>query len=164
LRATLGAIRAPLEEEGILVLGHGVDGTPKQLKAALRENAQTVLLGTASFWEGIDVPGEALSVLAIARLPFNVPTDPVFSARSALFDDPFNQYAIPQAAIRFKQGFGRLIRSRGDRGVVVVFDKRVQTKRYGSTFLNSVPACTVVRGLSRDLPAAVARWLNQCSE
>jgi DNA polymerase-3 subunit epsilon/ATP-dependent DNA helicase DinG len=164
LRATLEAIRAPLEEQGILVLGHGVDGTPKQLKAALRENAQTVLLGTASFWEGIDVPGEALSVLAIARLPFNVPTDPVFSARSALFDDPFNQYAIPQAAIRFKQGFGRLIRSRGDRGVVVVFDKRVQTKRYGSTFLNSVPECTVVRGLSRDLPAAVARWLNQRSE
>jgi len=164
LRATLAAIRAPLEEEGILVLGHGVDGSPKQLQAALRENPATVILGTASFWEGIDVVGEALSVLAIARLPFNVPTDPVFSARSALFDDPFNQYAIPQAAIRFKQGFGRLIRSKDDRGVVVIFDKRVQSKRYGATFLESVPECTVRRGLAKDMPAAVTRWLDRAPE
>jgi DNA polymerase-3 subunit epsilon/ATP-dependent DNA helicase DinG len=163
LRATLAAIRAPLEDEGILVLGHGVDGSPKQLQAVLRENRATVLLGTASFWEGIDVVGEALSVLAIARLPFNVPTDPIFSARSALFDDPFDQYAIPQAAIRFKQGFGRLIRSRDDRGAVVMFDKRLQTKRYGSAFLDSIPQCTVLRGPSRDMPATVARWLDRRS-
>jgi len=160
LRATQAAIQTPLEEEGILVLGHGIDGSPKQLQATFKENPEIVLLGTASFWEGIDIVGDALSVLVIARLPFNVPTDPVFAARSELFDDPFNQYTIPQAAIRFKQGFGRLIRSKNDRGVLVILDKRLQTKRYGSAFLDSIPQCTVVRGSSRELPLKVARWLG----
>ena len=164
LRKTLAAIRGPLEEDGILVLGHGVDGSPKQLQAVLRENPATVILGSASFWEGIDVVGEALSVLVMARLPFNVPSDPVFAARSALFDDPFSQYAIPQAAIRFKQGFGRLIRSREDRGALVIFDNRLQTKRYGPTFLDSVPQCTLVRGTCRDMPATISRWLDRSSE
>ena len=164
LRATQDAIQSPLEEEGILVLGHGVDGSPKQLQAAFKENPETVLLGASSFWEGIDVVGDTLSVLVIARLPFNVPTDPVFSARSELYDDPFNQYAVPQAAIRFKQGFGRLIRSKDDRGVVVIFDKRLQTRKYGSVFINSIPQCTVVRGPARELPARAARWLGWDSE
>ncbi len=141
-----------------------MDGSPKQLQSILKENRATVLLGTSSFWEGIDVVGEALSLLVIAKLPFNVPTDPIFSARSALFDDPFNQYAIPQAAIRFKQGFGRLIRSKDDRGVAVIFDKRLQTKRYGSAFLDSIPRCSVSRGSAQDLPATVARWLDGGSE
>lgn len=161
LRATHAAIQGPLEEEGILVLGQWVDGPPKQLQATLKANAETVLLGTASFWEGIDVVGEALSVLVIARLPFNVPTEPIFAARSELCDDPFNQYTIPQAAIRFKQGFGRLIRSKNDRGALVIFDRRLQTKRYGSAFLDSIPLCTVVRGSSRELPSRVARWLGR---
>ncbi len=161
LRTTQAAIRGPLEQEGILVLGQGVDGSPRQLQAALKANPETVLLGTASFWEGIDVVGEALSVLVIARLPFNVPTDPIFAARSELLDDPFNQYAIPQAAIRFKQGFGRLIRSKNDRGALVIFDKRLQTKGYGSAFLDSIPLCNVVRGSSRELPSRVARWLGR---
>lgn len=159
LRATQAAIQAPLEEEGILVLGQGVDGSPKQLLATFKTNPQTVLLGTASLWEGVDVVGEALSVLVIARLPFNVPTEPIFAARSELFDDPFNQYALPQAALRFKQGFGRLIRSKNDRGVMVIVDSRLQTKQYGSAFLDSIPLCTVVRGSSGDLPATVAGWL-----
>ncbi len=161
LRTTQAAIQGPLEEEGILVLGQGVDGSPKQLQATLKANPETVLLGTASFWEGIDVAGDALSVLVIARLPFNVPTEPLFAARSGLFDDPFNQYAVPQAAIRFKQGFGRLIRSKNDRGALVIFDKRLQTKRYGSAFLDSIPLCNVVRGSSRELPSRVARWLGR---
>jgi DNA polymerase-3 subunit epsilon/ATP-dependent DNA helicase DinG len=160
LRTTQAAIQAPLEEEGILVLGQGVDGSPKQLQATFKANPETVLLGAASFWEGIDVVGDALSILVIARLPFNVPTDPIFAARSALFDDPFNQYAIPQATIRFKQGFGRLIRSKSDRGVLVVFDRRLQTMNYGSAFLDSIPLCTVVRGSSHELPSRVARWLG----
>ncbi len=160
LRATQSAIQAPLEEEGILVLGQGVDGSPKQLLAAFKSNPQTVLLGTSSLWEGIDVVGEALSVLVIARLPFSVPTDPIFSARCELFDNPFNQYAIPQATIRFKQGFGRLIRSKTDRGAVVILDRRLQTKRYGSIFFDSIPQCTLVKGSSRDLPATVLGWLQ----
>jgi len=160
LRNTQNAIQAPLEAEGILVLGQGVDGSPKQLLNAFKSNPQTVLLGTASLWEGIDVVGEALSVLVIARLPFSVPTEPIFSARCELFDDPFNQYAIPQATIRFKQGFGRLIRSKTDRGAVIILDRRLQTKRYGSVFFDSIPQCTLVKGSSHDLPATVLGWLN----
>jgi DNA polymerase-3 subunit epsilon/ATP-dependent DNA helicase DinG len=159
LRATHAAVRPPLEEEGVLVLGHGIDGSPKQLLQALRENPRTVLLGTASFWEGVDVVGEALSLLVMARLPFTVPTDPVFVARSGLYDQPFNQYALPQAVLRFKQGFGRLIRRKTDRGVVVVLDRRVRSRRYGSAFLRSLPPCTVREEPLRNLPRAVADWL-----
>jgi DNA polymerase-3 subunit epsilon/ATP-dependent DNA helicase DinG len=150
-----------LEEEGILVLGQGVDGSPKKLLAAFKSNPQTVLLGTASLWEGIDVVGEALSVLVIAKLPFSVPTEPIFSARSELFDDPFNQYAIPLATIRFKQGFGRLIRSKTDRGAVVILDRRLQTKGYRSAFFDSIPQCTVVKGSSHDLPDTVLGWFKR---
>ncbi len=161
LKATQAAIQTPLEQEGILVMGQGVDGSPKQLINAFKANPQSVLLGTASFWEGIDIVGDALSILVITRLPFNVPTEPVYAARSRLFDDPFNQYGLPQAALRFKQGFGRLIRSKDDRGAVIIFDKRLQTKRYGSAFLDSIPLCTVVRGSSRELPSFVLRWLER---
>jgi DNA polymerase-3 subunit epsilon/ATP-dependent DNA helicase DinG len=163
LRATHAAIQAPLEEEGILVMGQGVSGSPKQLVAALKANPDTAVLGASSLWEGIDIVGEALSVLVIAKLPFNVPTDPVFAARCEMFDDPFNEYGIPQAAIRFKQGFGRLIRSRNDRGVVVVVDRRVQSKKYGSAFMESIPLCTVVRGPSHRLPDAIRGWLDRPS-
>jgi DNA polymerase-3 subunit epsilon/ATP-dependent DNA helicase DinG len=159
LRATHAAIRPPLEEDGILVLGHGIDGSPKQLLQALRENPRTVLLGTASFWEGVDVVGEALSLLVMARLPFTVPTDPVFVARSELYDQPFNQYALPQAVLRFKQGFGRLIRRKTDRGVVAVLDRRIRSRGYGSAFLRSLPPCTVREEPLRNLPRAVADWL-----
>ncbi len=160
LRTTYTAIKASLEEEGILVLGQGIDGSPKQLLNSFKANPQSLLLGTASLWEGIDVVGKALSVLVMARLPFNVPTDPVFSARCELFDDPFNQYALPQAALRFKQGFGRLIRSRHDRGVMVVLDRRLQTKPYGVVFLQSLPRCTVRSGRLRQMPQEVVQWLG----
>jgi len=160
LKATQGAIQTPLEEEGILVLGQGVNGSPKQLLATFRTNPRTVILGTASLWEGIDVVGEALSVLVIVRLPFNVPTEPVFAARSELFDDSFNQYSLPQAVLRFKQGFGRLIRSKTDRGAMAVLDSRLCSSQYGSAFLDSIPLCTVIKGSSSDLPTTVAGWLN----
>ncbi|MFC1944294.1 ATP-dependent DNA helicase, partial [Chloroflexota bacterium] len=160
LRATQSAIQTPLEEADILVLGHGVDGSPKQLLAAFKSNPKSVLLGTASFWEGVDIVGETLSVLVIARLPFAVPTEPVFAARSETYIDAFNQFALPQAILRFKQGFGRLIRSRGDRGAIVVLDSRLQRKGYGRAFLDSLPPCTVMRGPARNLPAAVTSWLE----
>jgi DNA polymerase-3 subunit epsilon/ATP-dependent DNA helicase DinG len=159
LRATHAAIRSPLEEDGILVLGHGVDGSPKQLLRTLRESPRTVLLGTASFWEGVDVVGEALSLLVVARLPFTVPTEPVFVARSALYEVPFTQYALPQAVLRFKQGFGRLIRRKTDRGVVALLDRRVKGRNYGATFLRSLPPCTVREEPLRNLPRSVADWL-----
>ncbi len=161
LRQTYQSIRQPLQDEGILVLGHKVDGLPRrQLLQTFKTNPKTVLLGAASFWEGVDVVGEALSVLGIARLPFNVPSDPVFAARSEMFEDPFSQYALPQTILRFKQGFGRLIRSKNDRGIVVVLDKRIQTKSYGSAFTRSLPPCTVKLGALNALPGDVARWLE----
>jgi len=120
-----------------------------------------VLIGTASLWEGIDVVGDALSVLVIGRLPFSVPSDPIFAARSEVFDDAFNQFAVPQSVLRFKQGFGRLIRSKTDRGVVVILDQRVTSKAYGRAFLQSLPPCTVRRGPVADLPAAAKAWLDE---
>ena len=116
LRATHRLVSELLQDEAIQVLGQGIDGSARQLVRALQSNPNTVLLGTASFWEGVDIVGEALSLLVMTRLPFNVPSDPVFAARAAMYDDSFAQYALPQAVLRFKQGFGRLIRSKTDTG------------------------------------------------
>lgn len=160
LNAVYNEIKAPLEAEGILVLGHGIDGSPRQMLAALRENPRTVILGTASFWEGVDLAGEALSLLVIVRLPFAVPTDPIYQARSALYDQPFEEYALPQAILRFRQGFGRLIRTKTDRGVLIVLDRRITGRRYGESFLRSLPRCTVRELASRDVPGAVEGWLS----
>lgn len=159
LRATYHSIRSGLEEKGIQVLAQSLDGTARQLITALKESHRTLLLGTASFWEGVDIAGEALSTLMIARLPFPVPVDPIFAARSELYDDPFNQFALPQAILRFKQGFGRLIRHRDDRGSVVVLDRRLLSKSYGEAFLNSLPDCSMSRLPRRDLAESVGRWL-----
>jgi DNA polymerase-3 subunit epsilon/ATP-dependent DNA helicase DinG len=159
LNSVAEAIRAPLESEGILVLAHGTDGTPRQMLSALRENPRTVLLGTASFWEGVDVAGDALSLLVIAKLPFAVPTDPIYQARSALYDEPFDEYALPQAVLRFRQGFGRLIRTKTDRGVLLVLDGRIRGRKYGEAFLRSLPRCSLQEGLSRELPGAIEAWL-----
>ncbi len=161
LRAAYQGIKKQLEDEEILVLGQGIDGAPRQLLAALKERHRTVLLGAASFWEGVDITGEALSLLVIARLPFAVPTDPVFHARSELFDAPFEQYALPQAILRFKQGFGRLIRRKTDRGVLVVLDRRLRSKRYGESFLRSLPPCDLKEAPLRDLPREVTAWLSR---
>ncbi|MBA2362809.1 MAG: hypothetical protein H0V86_04695 [Chloroflexia bacterium] len=159
VQATLKGIQRPLAENDILVLAHG-DGPRHRLLQQFRSNPRTVLLGTRSFWEGVDVVGEALSLLIIAKLPFEVPTDPVFVARSESFEDSFKQYAIPQAILRLKQGFGRLIRSKSDRGVVVALDRRLVTKNYGPTFLRSLPGATFRKGPSRLLPREVERWLD----
>ena len=160
LNAVYDAVKGPLETEGILVLGHGINGSPRQMLAALRENPRTVLLGTASFWEGVDVAGEALSLLVIVRLPFAVPTDPIYQARSALYDEPFEQYALPQAVLRFRQGFGRLIRTKTDRGVLLVLDRRIRARRYGEAFLRSLPRCTLRELPARDVSAAIEAWLG----
>lgn len=161
LRAAYQAIKRQLEEQEILVLGQGIDGAPRQLLANLKQNHRTVILGAASFWEGVDVTGEALSLLIMARLPFSVPSDPVFQARSELFDQPFEQYALPQAILRFKQGFGRLIRRKTDRGVMVVLDRRLRSKKYGDAFLRSLPSCELREMPLRDLAGETTSWLSR---
>jgi DNA polymerase-3 subunit epsilon/ATP-dependent DNA helicase DinG len=117
-------------------------------------------LGAASFWEGIDVVGEALSVLVVARLPFTVPSDPVFAARAEQFEEPFTGYALPQASLRLQQAFGRLIRSQTDRGVLVLLDRRLTTKAYGKALVDSLPGGRVIRAPLADLAAVVGEWLR----
>ena len=160
LRQTHGAILEPLEDRGITVLGQGIDGSRRALIDRFKESPRTVLLGTNSFWEGVDVIGDALSVLVIAKLPFAVPTDPIFAARSEQFADPFGQFSVPQSILRFKQGFGRLIRSREDRGIVVVLDSRLLSKQYGSQFLGSLPHTRVRTGPLKQLPQIADRFLG----
>jgi DNA polymerase-3 subunit epsilon/ATP-dependent DNA helicase DinG len=159
LRVTSQAISRPLSEAGIAVYEQGAGVSRVQLLENFRTVPRSVLLGTRSFWEGIDVVGPALSVLVIVRLPFAVPDDPIFAARSDTFENPFAEYAVPEAILRFRQGFGRLIRTKTDRGVVVILDKRVLTKSYGPMFLNSLPECTQVRSSLVKLPDAAKRWL-----
>jgi ATP-dependent DNA helicase DinG len=160
LRQTAQAITPRLALGDITVYDQS-DGSSRQtLLDGFRTTEKAVLLGTRSFWEGVDIPGDALSGLVIARLPFSVPTDPIFAARSETYTDSFNQYTLPDAVLRFRQGFGRLIRTRTDRGVVAVLDSRVLTKSYGSTFIQALPECRVLYGPLGELPSAAVHWLN----
>ncbi|HTE85341.1 MAG TPA: helicase C-terminal domain-containing protein, partial [Dehalococcoidia bacterium] len=159
LRASYRAIGPALSAKGIRVLAQGIDGTPQDLVGELRADPRTVICGTSSFWEGVDVVGEALSLLVITKLPFSVPSDPVFTARAEQFEQPFRDYALPQAVLRFKQGFGRLIRHRDDRGVVAVLDRRLRSKSYGRVFLKSLPPCTIRDTPTQASGALVLEWL-----
>ncbi len=160
LQKTSDRISPILAQEDIQVYEQGEGASANMLLETFRETDRAVLLGTRAFWEGVDVPGAALSVLVIVKLPFDVPSDPIIAARSETFEDPFYQYALPEAILRFRQGFGRLIRTQTDRGVVVVLDKRVLTKRYGRLFIESLPNCTFKQGLLADLPKLTEKWLN----
>ncbi len=160
LRRTSQAIRPALARFDIHVYEQGEGASPHTLLENFRSADRAVLLGTRAFWEGVDVPGEALSVLAIVKLPFDVPTDPIIAARAETFEDPFNQYQLPEAILRFRQGFGRLIRTQSDRGVVAVLDRRILTKRYGQVFIDSLPPCTKKSGPLSLLPRTAAQWLN----
>ena len=124
------------------ILLHG-NAPRKALLEEFRATPNAVLFGTASFWQGVDVQGEALSCVIIDRLPFAVPSDPVVQARMRAIEEsggrPFFEYQVPEAVLTLKQGFGRLIRSLSDRGVLVLLDPRIRTQRYGQTFLQSLP-------------------------
>jgi DNA polymerase-3 subunit epsilon/ATP-dependent DNA helicase DinG len=160
LNTTYRAITRPLEEEEIVVIAQNLDGSRRQVLETFKTQERTALLGTRSFWEGVDVVGKALSCLVIARLPFSVPSDPIFAARSETFDDSFAQYAVPEAVLRFRQGFGRLIRSKSDRGIVVVLDRRVLSKSYGRIFIESLPPVSKYQGTLEQLPEAAVRWID----
>lgn len=159
LRAAYRGISGPLAADEIMVLGQHMDGSRTQLLNRFRQMDRAVLLGTQSFWEGIDVPGPALSCLAITRLPFPVPTDPVHEARAERYANPFQEYFLPQAVLQFRQGFGRLIRGMDDRGVIALLDSRLYHRSYGETFLNSLPSLDLRIGPVRDLPPLAGRWL-----
>jgi DNA polymerase-3 subunit epsilon/ATP-dependent DNA helicase DinG len=160
LRRTAAAIFPALNSNGILVLEQSRGVSRHALLDSFRTAESAILLGTRSFWEGVDVPGEALSALALVRLPFDVPSDPVIAARAETYDSPFSEYSLPEAILRFRQGFGRLIRTRSDRGVVVTFDRRLLTKSYGRSFIDSLPRCTVQTGPLDKLASEASRWLG----
>lgn len=161
LRQTAQAITPRLSLGDITVFDQS-DGSSRQtLLDGFKRTDKAVLLGTRSFWEGIDIPGDALSALVIVRLPFAVPTDPIFAARSESYSDGFKEYALPDAILRFRQGFGRLIRSRTDRGVVVILDKRIISKSYGSSFLEALPDCAVHQIPLQMLPEIARNWLHR---
>ena len=160
LREARNALKDPLEAHNIVVLGQGVDGNSRSLIDRLRSDPGTVVFGTSTFWEGVDVVGDALSALIITKFPFAVPTDPIFEARSELYDNSFMDLSLPMAVLKFKQGFGRLIRTEQDRGICVILDKRVVSKRYGSKFVQSLPPANVHIGTLHDLPESARQWVR----
>lgn len=160
LKRTSQFVGPQLARNDIRVYEQGGGASAHAILESFREDERAVLMGTRSFWEGVDVPGQALSVVVIAKLPFDVPTDPIIAARSETFEDPFNEYSLPEAILRFRQGFGRLIRAQSDRGVVAILDRRILSKRYGKLFTSSLPTCTVQVGSLTELPRSAERWLN----
>ncbi len=154
------AITPVLGKLGIRVIAQGADGSPARIMRMLADEGPTIALGTSSLWEGVDLEGASLDALVMARLPFPVPTDPIVAARSEQFEDGFLEYSIPEAVQRFRQGFGRLIRSRTDRGVFVILDNRIVTKNYGVKFQRALPKCTVRRVSSERLFPLLKSWRN----
>jgi len=163
LRDTYNAVSPLLEQEGVLALRQGQKDRYSLLRTFVND-ISSVLFATESFWEGVDAPGETLSLVIITRLPFRVPTDPIQSSRAAAIDarggNSFAEMSIPEAVILFKQGFGRLIRHSQDRGVVAVLDVRILKKAYGSLFISSLPRCRLAMGALDSICRDVAEFLD----
>jgi ATP-dependent DNA helicase DinG len=138
--------RVPYE---VLVQG---DAPRERLLERFRDEVASVLLATATFWQGVDVPGESLSLLVIDKLPFSAPGDPLHEARCEAVEadggDWFRDFALPTAMLQLRQGFGRLIRGHEDRGVVAILDPRLRTRPYGRAFLAALPPCPLVDDLA----------------
>jgi ATP-dependent DNA helicase DinG len=140
LRKSAETLRREMPELGFLCQG---EMPAYRLIEQFKSIPNAVLMGTASFWQGIDIPGDALQCVVIAKLPFAVPDDPIVEARMERLKNPFLEYQVPQATLLFRQGFGRLIRTKTDKGAVAVLDSRIMTKNYGKWFLRSIPKCRI---------------------
>lgn len=164
LKQVYTGIKELVGAEEFLLLAHGIDSNNRsKLVRTFQREPRAVLFGTSSFWEGVDIPGEALSALVIVRLPFSPPNHPVAVGRGELLKqagkNPFMSLALPEAVIQFKQGVGRLIRHQDDRGVVVVFDTRIIDSRYGRAFLRSLPPYQVRTGAWPELRKQIEPFL-----
>jgi ATP-dependent DNA helicase DinG len=162
MRAAFDAAKPRMDELGIAMLRQGEEERSRLLDA-FKADLSSVLFATDSFWEGVDAPGETLQLVVICKLPFHVPTDPVRLARSEAIEkkggNAFMEISLPEAVIRLKQGFGRLIRHSEDRGAVVILDSRVATKRYGQLFIQSLPECRLVAGSLDAIGKEVSKFL-----
>ena len=165
LRQTHDATKMALPERFTLLSQGITQGSRQRLMKQFKQLDACILFGTASFWEGVDVPGDDLSCLVIVRLPFAPPDQPIVQARSEQIEQQgkssFFEYSLPQAIIRFKQGFGRLIRTTNDRGVVFVFDRRIETTRYGKRFVTSLPNVPLLAKPLDELTAELELFLNE---
>lgn len=145
-------------------MAQGISGPRSLLLDRFRSTPGSVLLGTDSFWEGVDVPGEALEMVVMVKLPFAVPSEPIIQAQVEQMEEAgrnsFMEFLVPEAVIKFRQGFGRLIRSGEDYGAVVVLDHRVISTRYGQLFLNSLPAEHQIFEDADHLVEGVTRWFD----
>ena len=150
LKKTVQLTRPFFEENDITLLVQGEGISRSKMIAIFKEDINSVIFGTSSFWMGVDVPGEALSNVIITKLPFSVPSEPLIEARldkiKADGGNPFIEYSLPEAVLKFKQGIGRLIRSKLDTGIIAILDNRVITKKYGKVFLDSLPPCPIMIG------------------
>ena len=147
LRKTAEGMAGWFEEQGIRLLVQDKGSSRTRLLKEFKEDRDSVLFGTDSFWQGVDVPGEALSNVILTRLPFSVPDEPLFEARCERIKEkggePFRELQLPEAILKFRQGVGRLIRSREDRGQIAVLDGRILSRTYGKSFLKILPECPV---------------------
>jgi ATP-dependent DNA helicase DinG len=147
LRKTAEGMASWFEEQGIRLLVQDKGNSRTRLLREFKEDRDSVLFGTDSFWQGVDVPGEALSNVILTRLPFSVPDEPLFEARCERIKEkggePFRELQLPEAILKFRQGVGRLIRSREDRGQIAVLDGRILSRTYGKSFLKILPECPV---------------------
>jgi ATP-dependent DNA helicase DinG len=157
-----------IKESGFLedfaIIAQGItSGSRTRLTRNFQRYEKAILLGTSSFWEGIDIPGEDLSCLVMVRLPFSSPNEPYTEAKceyvKKLGGNAFTDYSLPEAILRFKQGFGRLIRTENDRGIMVVFDKRIVSTKYGDHFLKSIPPVPVKNGSIENIVEFIHSWL-----
>jgi Rad3-related DNA helicase len=165
LNRTYNAIKIDLQSERITLLGQGIDGTRASITDRFKTDRGSVLLGTDSFWEGVDIPGDALEILCIVRLPFAVPSEPLVAAHMEELEkqgkDPFMHYSVPEAILKFRQGFGRLIRNKTDRGIVIVLDSRVTSTRYGKAFLEALPIPHQSFRSSQDMILTIQNWFEK---
>jgi ATP-dependent DNA helicase DinG len=163
LKKTNLLLKADSSLEDFMIMGQG-GGSISKLTKNFRQFDQAILLGTSTFWEGMDFPGDELTTLIIVRLPFSPPDDPVVAAKCEQItkqgENAFYNYSLPEAILKFKQGFGRLIRTERDKGLLFVFDKRIIEAKYGRHFIASLPSIDVHVETMERLHNEIVRWNN----
>ena len=158
LRKATAALRERLAEIDVRLLSQGIDGSATRLVRELQSGKPTVIFGAAALWEGVDIPGRALSQIIVVRLPFPSPVDPIHAARGEQYEDSFSEYLLPRAILRFRQGFGRLIRHEDDKGIFTILDSRFLTARYGVQFAQSLPDAEIETIQLVDLQSEITNW------